>query len=237
MEFFLLDDKNVFLKNKKLLNKNIFKIVDEVSSSESNVRKTRGRVAKISSFPTPMVHQKIIISSTKETDNCEAKSSYQLRHKKQSKPEEKKSESHLQGDIQDKSRNEIGIDIFWHAFFYSGLFGLSLYWLLWVTLLIFLRLFLDYTVFNISTNTGIEINFLTTSKTLLVVLKVTSKMQCYLIFKKHFFWGGRGVTTNKITEPPKMERTVSVGATNITCNNPCFTFYYMYMIILFPINC
>lgn len=136
VEFFLLDDKNVFLKNKKLLNKNIFKIVDEVSSSESNVRKTRSRVAKISSFPTPMVHQKIIISSTKETDNCEAKSSYQLRHKKQSKPEEKKSESHLQGDIQDKSRNEIGIDIFWHAFFYSGLFGLSLYWLLWVTLLI-----------------------------------------------------------------------------------------------------
>ena len=34
---------------------------------------------------------------------------------------------------------------------------------------------------------------------------------------------------------PKMERTVSVGATTITCNNSCFTFYYM--IILFPINC
>lgn len=151
MEFFLLDDKNVFLKNKKLLNKNIFKIVDEVSSSESNVRKTRSRVAKISSFPTPMVHQKIIISSTKETDNCEAKSSYQLRHKKQSKPEEKKSESHLQGDIQDKSRNEIGIDIFWHAFFYSGLFGLSLYWLLWGYAFNYLLLFLDYTVFNITT--------------------------------------------------------------------------------------
>jgi len=165
VEFFLLDDKNVFLKNKKLLNKNIFKIVDEVSSSESNVRKTRSRVAKISSFPTPMVHQKIIISSTKETDNCEAKSSYQLRHKKQSKPEEKKSESHLQGDIQDKSRNEIGIDIFWHAFF---LFRFV--WLEFVLVVVgyafnYLRLFLDYTVFNISTNTGIEINFLTTSKT------------------------------------------------------------------------
>ena len=34
---------------------------------------------------------------------------------------------------------------------------------------------------------------------------------------------------------PKMERTDSVGATSITCNNPGFTFYYM--IILFPINC
>ena len=32
-----------------------------------------------------------------------------------------------------------------------------------------------------------------------------------------------------------MERTDSVGATSITCNNPGFTFYYM--IILFPINC
>ena len=32
-----------------------------------------------------------------------------------------------------------------------------------------------------------------------------------------------------------MERTVSVGATTITCNNPGFTFYYM--IILFPIDC
>ena len=31
-----------------------------------------------------------------------------------------------------------------------------------------------------------------------------------------------------------MERTVSVGATTIACNNPGFTLYYM--IILFPIN-
>jgi hypothetical protein len=32
-----------------------------------------------------------------------------------------------------------------------------------------------------------------------------------------------------------MERTVSVGATTIPCNNPGFTLNYM--IILFPINC
>ena len=31
-----------------------------------------------------------------------------------------------------------------------------------------------------------------------------------------------------------MERTVSVGATTVACNNPGFTLYYM--IILFPIN-
>ena len=67
--------------------------------------------------------------------------------------------------------------------------------------------FCDQTVksYHILSISGIEINFFTTtsstSKTLLVVLKVSNKIQCYLIFKKQFFlgfWGGGGgVTTNK----------------------------------------
>ena len=69
---------------------------------------------------------------------------------------------------------------------------------------------------------------------MLVVLKVTSKIQCYLIFKKHFFGGG-GVTTNIVIEWCQKWKEVSVGATTIICNDPGFTFYYT--IILFPINC
>ena len=60
--------------------------------------------------------------------------------------------------------------------------------------------FKSYHILSIS---GIEINFFTTtsstSKTLLVlfvVLKVSSKIQCYLIFKKHFFGGGGLQLTN-----------------------------------------
>ena len=54
--------------------------------------------------------------------------------------------------------------------------------------------FKSYHILSIS---GIEINFFTTtsstSKTLLVVLKVSSKIQCYLIFKKQLGGGGGGL--------------------------------------------
>lgn len=111
VELFLLDNKITKLKNKIPFDNKI----KMVKTLDNIARKTRKQGANNSSHAllvTPMVHRKKIISSTKETDseNSEAKSSYQLRHKKQSKPEEKKSESHLQGELEGKNRNKIGIE-------------------------------------------------------------------------------------------------------------------------------
>lgn len=97
-EIFLSDDKNSCLKNNK--------IKKVVNSSEPFVRINQSHVAKISSV-MPMVQQKRN-KSAPETEMKHCESTNVLRHKINSVTE-------MLECLRD-DRNEIGIDILWHAF-------------------------------------------------------------------------------------------------------------------------